>query len=272
MAEHSFQIDFSNQVVIVTGGSRGIGRAIAEAFLDTGAHVVVCARKSPATLPHAHQSAGSGGHERTALFIEADVRDADQVKQMVDETVSLYGRVDVLINNAGGSPSVAAAEASPRFVRSIIELNLLAPFFCAQAVNAVMQQQSNGGVIVNMGSVSGSRPSPGTAAYGAAKAGLASLTSTLAVEWAPKVRVNCIIGGLIATDEAESHYGGAEGLAAVASSVPMNRMGTPEDIAGLCLMLASPMAGYVSGSSLLVHGAGERPAYLDALERHLGSS
>jgi NAD(P)-dependent dehydrogenase (short-subunit alcohol dehydrogenase family) len=248
--------DLSERSVIVTGGTRGIGRAIAEAFLRSGAGVVVAARAEPG--PEGPPSVDG----REAVFIEADVRKAEQAKQLVEEAVLRFGRLDVLVNNAGGSPAVAAAEASPRFVTSVVELNLLAPFFCSQAANRVMQAQSDGGSIVNIGSVSGTRPSPGTAAYGAAKAGLANLTSTLAVEWAPKVRVNCVVGGLIGTENALSHYGGPEGLAAVAATVPLGRLGTPEDIAGLCLVLASPLAAYVSGAVLVAHGGGERPAYL----------
>jgi NAD(P)-dependent dehydrogenase (short-subunit alcohol dehydrogenase family) len=126
-------------------------------------------------------------------------------------------------------------------------------------------QAGGGGSIVNIGSVSGLRPSPGTAAYGAAKAGLVNLTRTLAVEWAPKVRVNCVVAGMIATEAAEDHYGGAAGLAAVAATVPLGRMGTPEDVAGACLFLSSPLASYVSGAALEVHGGGEGPAFLAAL-------
>ena len=110
------------------------------------------------------------------------------------------GRLDVLVNNAGGSPSVPAADASPRFFASVVALNLLAPFYCARAANAVLQA-GEGGSILNIGSVSGVRPSPGTAAYGAAKAGLISLTQTLAVEWAPKVRVNCLTAGMVDTGD-----------------------------------------------------------------------
>jgi NAD(P)-dependent dehydrogenase (short-subunit alcohol dehydrogenase family) len=252
--------DSDGRVVIVTGGSRGIGRAIAEAFLRSGAEVIVCARNDPA---------GDGTpawEDRSAMFVRADIRDSDEAKKLVDEASSRFGHIDVLVNNAGGSPPVPAAEASPRFVRSVIELNLLAPFFCAQAANAVMQDQPAGGVILNIGSVSGMRPSPGTAAYGAAKAGLANLTATLAVEWAPKVRVNCLVGGLIATETASAHYGGQSGMEAVAETVPLGRFGTPEDMAGLCLLLASPLASYVTGAVLVAHGGGERPAYLTALD------
>lgn len=252
--------DFEGQVVIVTGGSRGIGRAVAESFLRSAAEVIVCARHDPG--PEGPPSWGG----RPALFVRADIRQPDEAKMLVEEAAAVSGHVDVLVNNAGGSPTVPAAEASPRFVRSVVELNLLAPFFCAQAANAVMQGQPNGGLIINIGSVSGTRPSPGTAAYGAAKAGLANLTATLAVEWAPKVRVNCLVGGLIATEMASSHYGGPDAMDAVAKTVPLGRFGTPEDVAGLCLLLASPLASYVSGAVLVAHGGGERPAYLTALD------
>jgi NAD(P)-dependent dehydrogenase (short-subunit alcohol dehydrogenase family) len=258
-----FGLDFEGRVAIVTGGSRGIGRAIAEAFLRCGAEVVVCARKDPGAEAASTLPSWQG---RNAVFIQADVRQAEQAALLVDEAKSRFGRVDILVNNAGGSPSVPAADASPRFIRSVIELNLLAPFFCAQAANAVMQAQDAGGQIINIGSVSGTRPSPGTAAYGAAKAGLANLTTTLAMEWAPKVRVNCLVGGLIATENGGDHYGGAQGIAAVAATVPLGRMGTPDDVAGLCLLLASPLASFVSGAVLLAHGGGERPPYLTSLE------
>ena len=110
-------------------------------------------------------------------------------------------------------------------------------------------------------------PVPGTAAYGAAKAGLINLTQSLAIEWAPKVRVNCLSAGMVATEAADDHYGGPEGMAAVAATVPLGRFGTPEDMAGLCLFLASPLAGYVTGANLVAHGGGERPAFLAAIER-----
>ena len=143
-------------------------------------------------------------------------------------------------------------------------LNLLAPFYCAQAANAAMQGQSQGGNIINIASVSALRPSPGTAAYGAAKAGLVNLTRTLAVEWAPKVRVNCVVAGLVATESAEDHYGGPAGIGAVAATIPLGRMGSPGDVAGICLFLASPLASYVSGSALEAHGGGEWPSFLKA--------
>jgi NAD(P)-dependent dehydrogenase (short-subunit alcohol dehydrogenase family) len=251
-------LDFTGRVVVVTGGARGVGRGISLAFLAAGAEVVVCGRRTPpdAELPSA------GG--RRATFVAADVRDAGQAAGVVTSAHERHGRLDVLVNNAGGSPEAAAAEASPRFVAAVVGLNLLAPLYCAQAANAVMQAQGSGGSIVNIGSVSGLRPSPGTAAYGAAKAGLINLTRSLAVEWAPKVRVNCVVAGLIATEAAHDHYGGAAGMAAVAATVPMGRLGTPADVAGVCLFLASPLAAYVSGASIEANGGGERPAFLAA--------
>ncbi len=258
-------LDFTGRSVVVTGGSRGIGRGVAEGFLSAGADVMVCGRtdRPESELPAAVDPTGS---LRRAAFVKADIRRAEQASSVIDAAVARSGRLDVLVNNAGGSPQAAAADASARFSESIVALNLLAPLYCAQAANAVMQGQDDGGSIVNIGSVSGIRPSPGTAAYGAAKAGLISLTQSLAIEWAPRVRVNCLSAGMVATEAADDHYGGAAGIAAVAATVPMGRFGTPADVAGLCLFLASPLAGYVTGANLVAHGGGERPAFLAAVE------
>jgi len=249
-------IDFTGRTVIVTGGTKGIGRTICERFLELGAHVLTCGRSEPDSLP----SAGA----RTAEFFACDVRDPDQVDALVSDAEQRWGRVDVVVNNAGGSPFAEAATASPRFSESIIRLNLVAPLHLAQRANAVMQRQADGGTIINIASVSAVRPSPGTAAYGAAKAGLLNLTQSLAVEWAPKVRVNAVTCGLIETEQADLHYGDAAGIAAVAATVPMGRMGTPADVADTCVYLASPLASYVNGAQILLHGGGERPAFLAA--------
>jgi len=133
-----------------------------------------------------------------------------------------------------------------------------------------MQTQSSGGSIINIASVSGIRPSPGTAAYGAAKAGLINLTGTLAIEWGPKVRVNVISAGMIQTEQAHLHYGDEEGIARIADTVPLKRLGTPRDVAGACLYLASSLASYVSGANLVLHGGGETPAFLSAASVNRG--
>jgi NAD(P)-dependent dehydrogenase (short-subunit alcohol dehydrogenase family) len=262
-------LDFSGRVVVVTGGTRGIGRGIAEGFLTAGAEVVVCGRTAVGEDELA-VGVDTEGVTRHAHFVAADVREADQAAAVMDAAVQRHGRLDVLVNNAGGSPSVDAASASPRFTTSIVQLNLLAPMHCSQAANAVMQGQADGGSIVNITSVSGLRPSPGSAAYGAAKAGLINLTQSLAVEWAPKVRVNALSAGLVATEAADPYYGGPVGMAEVAATVPLGRFATPEDIAGICLFLASPLAAYVSGANLVAHGGGERPAFLAAAAKGTG--
>jgi NAD(P)-dependent dehydrogenase (short-subunit alcohol dehydrogenase family) len=254
-------VEITGQVAIVTGGTRGVGRGIAQALLIAGADVVICGRNEP---EQPILETGPDGNERYAHFITADVRDASDAAKVVDETIERFGRLDVLVNNAGGSPSALASEASPRFIERVIALNLLAPFFCAQVANAAMQKQASGGQIINIGSVAATRPSPGTAAYAAAKAGLINLTETLAVEWAPKVRVNCISAGLLDSGAGPEHYGGEEGMARVAGTVPLGRMGTPEDVAGLVLALVGPFAPYLSGANIVLHGGGEWPAFLRA--------
>jgi NAD(P)-dependent dehydrogenase (short-subunit alcohol dehydrogenase family) len=250
--------DLSGSVALVTGGSRGIGRGIAQRLLETGAQVAICGRTEPETAP-----AGGG---REATFHQADLREPDQAAAVVDAVAEEHGHLDIVINNAGGAPSADAATASPRFSTAIIALNLLAPLHVSQAANRIMQGQGGGGTIVNIASVSGLRPSPGTAAYGAAKAGLINLTGSLAVEWAPKVRVNAVSAGLIETEQAHLHYGDEAGVARVAATVPLGRLGRPGDVAEACLFLASPRADYVSGANLVVHGGGERPAFLAAAD------
>ena len=257
-------LGLSGKVVLVTGGCRGVGRGITTRFLEVGAQVVICDFKEVDVLP----AAG----DREAVFTLADVREVDQIHRVVNFTTERFGRLDVLVNNAGGAPPAEAATASPRFSESIIRLNLVAPLNFSQCANTVMQGQEDGGVIINIASVSAIRPSPGTAAYGAAKAGLLNLTQSLAVEWAPKVRVNAVVAGLIRTEQAHLHYGDEAGIAAVAATVPLGRMGDPRDVGDVCLFLASPLSSYVSGTGVLMHGGGEKPAFLGAATTTSGPS
>ncbi len=251
-------LNLHGQTAIVTGGGRGIGLGISQVLLDAGARVVICGRREPEQLP-----CGAGNQ---AVFVAADVRERADMERVVERALSLGGRLDVLVNNAGGSPPAAAASASPKFSEAIVRLNLLAPLAAAQLANGIMQRQEHGGVILNVGSVSGLRPSPGTAIYGAAKAGLLSLTQSLAIEWAPKVRVNAVSAGLAWTEQAELHYGDAEAQQRVTRTVPMQRMCMPRDVGQACLWLASAAAGYVTGANIVLHGGGERPAFLNAVE------
>ena len=239
------------RVALVTGGTRGLGRALADAFLHEGYDVAVCGRSEPQDLP--------ADGDRQALFVAADVRDPEQVEGLVQAVVDRFGRLDVLVNNAGGSPPADAATVSPRFVASIVTLNLVAPMVVAQRANEVMQKQNHGGSIISIASLCGVRPSPGTAAYGAAKAGLINLSESLAVEFAPKVRVNCVTPGALATEELHQAYGGDAYFDAVAATVPLKRMGRPDDVAKACLFLASESAAFITGANLLVHGGGDQP-------------
>jgi NAD(P)-dependent dehydrogenase (short-subunit alcohol dehydrogenase family) len=247
---------FAGKVAIVTGGTKGIGRVIATTFLEAGADVVVCARNEPET------PVAAGG--RDAVFVACDVRDPEQAKGVVQAAVDRFGRVDVLVNNAGGAPPAVSATVSPRFNERIVALNLLAPITFAQAVHDVMQSQDAGGVIINIASVSGTRANPMGVAYGAAKAGLMNVTESLAAEWGPKIRVLTVTVGLIVTDDAHLYYGDEEGVRRVGETIPARRMGEPHDIADVVLFLASPMARWMTGTNVMVHGGGEIPAYLAA--------
>lgn len=248
------QIDLTGQVAIVTGGTRGLGRKMAETLAKAGARVTVCGRNEPADLP-----AG-------VTFRAADIRDPDQAKALVDDVVAEHGRIDILVNNAGGSPQAEAATASPRFFDAIMKLNLYSAMYMAQAAFAHMKN-AGGGSIVNIASVSAIRPSPLTAAYGAAKAGLLNLTQSLAQEWGPDgVRINAIIVGLMQTETSEETYGDEEAQAAVARSLPLQRMGTGFDVAGAVLWLCSDLSSWVSGARINVDGGGEKPYFLDLVK------
>ena len=235
-----------SRVVLVTGGTKGLGRGLAQAFTDAGDQVVVCGR---------NPSDGPG------RFVACDVRDPAAVDALIEDVMAHEGRLDVVVNNAGGSPSALVSEASPRLAERVVALNLLAPLYVARAARAVMTS----GVVVNIGSVAAVRPAPGTAAYAAAKAGLAVLTRALALEWAPDVRVNQVTVGLLDTERTADTYG--EDAAPVAATVPMGRLATPADVAAAVLALCSPTMAYVTGADLFVDGGGEVPAFHAALSK-----
>jgi NAD(P)-dependent dehydrogenase (short-subunit alcohol dehydrogenase family) len=237
--------DFSGQVVLVTGGQRGVGAGIVTAFLEAGANAVTCG------LDEAEDTVAG------ATFVMGDIRRAEQARLVVDAAAERFGRLDVLVNVAGGSPSDWTAAVSPEAVDSVVALTLLAPFYCAQAAQPILAGQAEGGAIVNVAGISGRRPSPGTVAYDAANAGLISLSSTLAVEWAPSIRVSCVSVRL-----RETNGGEREGEARAEGSTPV-----ADDVASACLFLASPAAAFVTGANLVVPGGGEWPRYLTAQGR-----
>ncbi len=248
----SYSIDMTDKVVLVTGGGRGVGDGIVETFLKAGAHVEICGRTEPAELRSVDG--------RTPVFTSVDVREDDQVQQWCDDIVARRGSIDIVINNAGGAPFANFVPASLRLHRKVLDLNFFAAASVAHAAYPALSASK--GVLINITSISARRPSPGTAVYGAAKAALDSLTGSLAVEWAPDIRVNSISCGLVATADSGDHYGNAEQVAAVESTIPRGRMAKPVEIGEACLLLASPLAGHVTGAVLAVDGGGEWPAFL----------
>ncbi|MFF9868630.1 SDR family oxidoreductase [Streptomyces sp. NPDC013953] len=248
-------MELDGRVAVVTGGTRGVGAGIARACLAAGAQVVVCARRPP---PQPVRAAG-----RRAEFRPLDLREPAAVQAFFADVAATHGRLDVLVNNAGGTPYRTLADGSAEQHRRVVELNLLTPLTASLA--AYEHLRAARGSIVMVGSVSGTRPSPGSAAYGAAKAGLDHLARSMAVEWAPGVRVNTLLLGMVRTELAHLHYGDEEGVAAVARTVPLGRLAEPSDAGDAAVFLASDRAAYITGASLLVHGGGERPAFLDAV-------
>jgi NAD(P)-dependent dehydrogenase (short-subunit alcohol dehydrogenase family) len=245
-------IELDGQVVVVTGGTRGIGRGIAGRYLDAGAEVVVCGRTEPdpADLP-----VGAGPGARRASFVRADVRVPEELEAVLDATGERHGRIDVFVSNAGGTPPADLFTVSPRFHSAVVGLNLVAPLQGAVAVERRMRAQAGGGSIVFISSVAGRIPDPAAPAYAAAKAGLASLTVSLAQAFAPAVRVNCVTVGLVATEQSDLFYPDD-----VADGIPMGRLATPEDVGNACLLLSDrTLAAFITGADLACHGGRPTP-------------
>ena len=248
-------INLKNKSVVVTGGTKGIGIEITKSFLKQNAKVFVLARQNP---KRTIQAKGN-----KAVFVGCDIRNIDSLDAAVKEIKGLSKSIDVLINNAGGAPMANALSASNKFHEAIIDLNLSAPLNVSQRFAKIMMKQKTVSNIINISSVTATRPTPGSAAYGAAKGGLVNLTKTLAVEWAPKIKVNSIIVGYIETENSVVHYGSKKEINKVAKTIPMKRMGKPEDIANACIFFSSNLADWITGAALEVHGGGEQPTYLE---------
>ncbi len=246
----------NDKVVIVTGGSQGVGLGISRAFLRAGARVVSCARKPFDGCP----AAETEDEKARSMHVQANVREDADVDRVVETTLERFGRLDVLVNNAGGQPPADIATASPRFVRAIIDLNLTAPMiFAARAYRAMTEGGGRGGCIINISSQA-SMPigGPSLVPYGAAKAGLNHMTRSLAVAWGSRVRVNCVSLGWVETEAMadlllpENREQWQETLA----RIPVGRMGTPDEIGGICTFLASDAAAYINGATIWTDGGG----------------
>ncbi|KRF11598.1 short-chain dehydrogenase [Nocardioides sp. Soil797] len=249
------QIDMTGRVALVTGGSKGIGAAVARTLVEAGATVVTCSRSAVPAAPG-------------TSHVVCDVRDPDAVQAMVESVAADHGSLDVVVNNAGGAPYALLADGSPRFHSKLMDLNFTSVLSVANAANRVMQAQATGGSIVNISSISALRPSPGTAVYGAAKAAVDQLTVSAGMEWAPKVRVNAINVGLCRTSDTADHYGGDDTVAAIEQTIPLGRMARPEEVGNVVLFLASDLASYVTGASIQCHGGGEPPLFQHVLDQH----
>lgn len=243
----TFRLD--GKVALVTGGTRGIGRAIVEAYAAAGAAVAVLARK-PDELTETEAALRSTG--ATVITIAGSTGDPDVIERAVARCVGELGRLDVLVNNAATNPVFGATmDVEPRAVRKILEVNLEGPLLLAQAAWRTWMEE-HGGAIINIVSIGGLTPAPFIGMYNVSKAALAHLTRQLALELAPGVRVNAIAPGLVKTHMAQAIVDLGE--AQLAAATPLGRIGLPTDIAGAALFLASDASAWMTGDVLVIDG------------------
>lgn len=246
------EFDIANKVAIVTGGGTGIGRTIATEFAKAGADVVVASRKQ-ANLDSVAEEIKALG--RQSLAIATDVRIPEQVDKLVKQTVDRFGRIDILINNAGASFMCPVEEMTPNGWDTIVNINLKGTFLCCRAVGKVMIQQKKG-KIINFASTAGVNGFPRMAHYGAAKAGVINFTKSLAMEWAQhNINVNCIVPGLIETEGVKAQMQlSAEALEERKKMPLLDRLGRTEDIAYTAIFLASEASRFITGETIIVRG------------------
>jgi len=265
-----FNLDGRN--AIVTGASQGIGKTVAETLAEAGANVAICSRSQDRVDPVAEGIREDGG---TALAVECNVRDPDEVEAFVEATVEEFGGVDLLVNNAGGEFVAPFEDISANGWKSIVDLNLHGTFHCTQAAGEYMREddssargtQFRGGCIINVSSVNGQHAAPNESHYSASKAAIIRLTETLSVEWAKYgISVNCVAPGLIQTP------GVADTLGIDESDMPPRdqvdrRIGHTEDIADVVQFLASDAAAFINGETVTVKGT---PRAGNAMSADLG--
>lgn len=250
-------MNLDKKVAIITGAATGIGRAIASQFVHDGASVAVDyvgASDRADDLVHALEL--TGGH---VVAIAADVSDESQVDMLVTETVKRFGRLDILVNNAGIEHEFPFLETPRAKWDQVIAVNLTGPFLCSQRAAQQMVAQGGGGRIINISSVHEDLPMPTNSAYCAAKGGLRMLMRTIAVELAPHgITVNNVAPGAIDTPMDAPTEADPEKIKTLLAEIPVGRMGTPREVAGLCAFLASESAAYITGSTYLIDGGMSR--------------
>lgn len=245
--------DLTDQVAVVTGGSRGIGLAIAEAYANAGAHVVPTSRTRE-DVEAAVETVRE--HGRESLVVPTDVADYDQVEALFEAVDEAFGRLDVLVNNAGINPVAGMGrpgDADPDAFDTTVDVNLRGAFACARAAEDRLHADG-GGAVVNIASVSGLVGTPRQHPYTASKHGLVGLTKSLALDWAPDVRVNAVAPGYVSTELTEDLEANEALYESIVGRTPMGRFADPEEVAGAALFLASDMASFMTGSCLVVDG------------------
>jgi NAD(P)-dependent dehydrogenase (short-subunit alcohol dehydrogenase family) len=246
--------DLTGKVAIVTGSSRGIGKASAEALADHGAKVVISSRKQDACDEVAaaiNASHGAG----TALALAASISDKEALQRLVDETRAAFGRIDILVCNAASNPYYGPmADIGDDQFRKILDNNILSSHWLIQMVAPEMRARKDGAIII-ISSIGGLRGSPVIGAYNVSKAADFQLARNYAVEYGPdNIRVNCIAPGLIRTDFARALWEDPAAEKRVNQGTPLRRLGDPEDIAGAVVYLASPAGRYMTGQKMVVDG------------------
>lgn len=237
------------KVAIVTGASRGIGLAVAQRLVAEGARVCVTAR-SAGPLAEAVEALGGPAH---ATGVVGKAHDAGHRQHAIEATLAAYGRIDLLVNNAGINPAYGPLlELEPAAAAKVLEVNVLALLAWTRAVDEAAFTAQGGGAVVNLGSVAGLRPAAGIAFYGGTKAMVASLTASLALELAPRVRVNAVAPAVVKTRFATALFEGREEQ--VAATYPLRRLGHPDDVAGAVAFLLGADAAWITGQTLVVDG------------------